>query len=153
MCTEVYNLFGDTSCQHKEYQNTFPCHVAKRCGAGDDQLLLKETVFLPTRPPNVPPGLLGCKVRKATRPVAGKCRDCTRGRTQAADGSTSNSLTMRSSTPVSSTNSVKSTARRLFTPTPSSRALAQMRDSFLQVSRAQQVTPPRTGMYRGKAGV
>ncbi|KAI1112942.1 hypothetical protein F5Y14DRAFT_236198 [Nemania sp. NC0429] len=75
MCIEVYNLFGDADCRHKEYQNTFPCHVARRCHPGDDQLL-REPVFLPARRPNVPPGLLGCKVRKATRPMTGKCRRC-----------------------------------------------------------------------------
>ncbi|KAI0802300.1 hypothetical protein GGR55DRAFT_666377 [Xylaria sp. FL0064] len=77
MCTEVYNLFGDPKCQHKEFQNTFPCHIARRCRADDDQLL-NEPVFLPTKPPSVPPGLFGCKISKETRPIAGKCRDCSR---------------------------------------------------------------------------
>ncbi|KAI1300762.1 hypothetical protein F5Y03DRAFT_363463 [Xylaria venustula] len=85
MCTEIYNLFGDIQCQHREYQNTFPCHVARRCHAGDDHLL-KEPVFLPAKPPIVPPGLLGCQVRRATRPVAGKCRECKRQRKLAAQG-------------------------------------------------------------------
>jgi hypothetical protein len=48
MCTEVYNIFGDTECRHKVYQNTFRCHVARRCHPDDDQLL-KEPVFLPAK--------------------------------------------------------------------------------------------------------
>ncbi|KAI1184720.1 hypothetical protein F5B17DRAFT_410979 [Nemania serpens] len=83
MCTEVYRLFSDPDCQHKEYQNTFPCHIVRRCHPDDDQLL-KEPVFLPARPPNIPPGLLGCKVRKATRPMMGKCRGCSSQRSHTA---------------------------------------------------------------------
>ncbi|KAI3341681.1 hypothetical protein F4824DRAFT_449667 [Ustulina deusta] len=120
MCTEVYQLFGDIRCQHKEYQNTFPCHVARRCRADDDQLL-KEPVFLPAKPPNVPPGLLGCKVRKATRPVTGECRDCSRRRIQAAQGnnnssSSNNNNNGNSMMPPSasaSANSVKSTGKAM----------------------------------------
>jgi hypothetical protein len=77
MCTEVYNLFDDPDCKHREYQNTFACHIVRRCNENDNQTL-KKTVFLPTNPPKVPPGLFDCKMRRATRPVAGKCPDCRR---------------------------------------------------------------------------
>ncbi|KAI1158306.1 hypothetical protein F5B18DRAFT_100043 [Nemania serpens] len=100
MCTEVYSLFGDTDCQHKEYQNTFPCHVARRCHPDDDQLL-REPVFLPARPPNIPPGLLGCKVRKATRPTKGKCRNCSSQRPHAGQGSSSSSMVKATPAPTS----------------------------------------------------
>ncbi|RWA13645.1 hypothetical protein EKO27_g1477 [Xylaria grammica] len=123
MCTEVYNLFGDIKCQHKEYQNTFPCHIARRCSADDDQPL-KEPIFLPARPPNVPPGLLGCKVRRATRPVTGKCRDCRRRELQVAQ---SNNIhkTAPSWTSASSVGSSKSTVNGFIKPSPDHRALAK----------------------------
>ncbi|KAI0186547.1 hypothetical protein EV127DRAFT_169406 [Xylaria flabelliformis] len=70
MCIEVYKLFADCDCQHKEYQNTFRCEFAK-----EDQLL-EEPISLPAERPNFLPGLSGCTVRKAIRPTTGKCRRC-----------------------------------------------------------------------------
>ncbi|KAI1201612.1 hypothetical protein F5X97DRAFT_331325 [Nemania serpens] len=119
MCTEVYSLFGDTDCRHKEYQNTFPCHIARRCHPDDDQLL-REPVFLPARPPKLPPGLLGCKVRKATRPTMGKCRGCSSQRPHAGQGSSSSSnsnmitATLRPAS-ASSIESVKPSSKRIQT--------------------------------------
>ncbi|KAI1428383.1 hypothetical protein F5Y12DRAFT_711019 [Xylaria sp. FL1777] len=107
MCTEVYNIFGHIMCQHKEYQNTFPCHIARRCRADDDQLL-KEPIFLPAKPPNIPPGLLGCKVRKAIRPVTGKCQDCSRQQIQAAQSNGNGNNSMTPSSTSASATSVKS---------------------------------------------
>ncbi|KAI3317609.1 hypothetical protein HD806DRAFT_550386 [Xylariaceae sp. AK1471] len=129
MCTEVYNLFSDSECKHKKYQNTFPCHVVRRCNPDDDQLLEKP-VFLPAKRPKVPPGLFGCNVRKATRPVAGKCRDCNKQQLQAQQVSNSAS-------------SIQSSNHR---------ALAQVQDSFLQVSREQRTTPQSIGSSRERAG-
>ncbi|KAI2641998.1 hypothetical protein GGS21DRAFT_500732 [Xylaria nigripes] len=83
MCVETYNLYVDVDCQHQEYQHTFLCHIAKRSNPGDDNLL-KETVFLPATRPNMPPGFLGCKVVRATRPVSGKCQPCRRAQSAAA---------------------------------------------------------------------
>ncbi|KAI0106973.1 hypothetical protein GGR51DRAFT_516972 [Nemania sp. FL0031] len=112
MCTEVYSLFSDTDCRHKEYQNTFPCHIARRCHPDDDQVL-KEPIFLPARPPNVPPGLLGCMVRRATRPRTGKCRGCTRKQLRATQGNRDDSngvveAIRPSTSPSASTSSTRS---------------------------------------------
>ncbi|KAI0965976.1 hypothetical protein F4678DRAFT_466940 [Xylaria arbuscula] len=148
MCTEIYNLFGDIQCQHKEYQNTFPCHVARRCHVGDDHLL-NEPVFLPAKPPSVPPGLLGCKVRRATRPVAGTCRDCNRRRKLAAQGNGNHSKTssMTPSSTSASVNSLESIPSIFVTPPLNPRALAQVQESFLEVSKEQQSTPPSLGPF------
>ncbi|KAI1278657.1 hypothetical protein F5Y07DRAFT_360658 [Xylaria sp. FL0933] len=136
MCTEVYNLFGDPKCQHKEFQNTFPCHIARRCRADDDQLL-NEPVFVPTKPPSVPPGLFGCKVSKATRPITGKCRDCSRQQRKSTPTKTVNGSNYPT-TPPSTTSSVKSigsAASRFLSPPLDSRALAHVHDSFLEISK------------------
>lgn len=109
MCTEVYTIFSDPECTHKEYQNTFPCHVVRRCNEDDDQLL-REPVFLPTRPPNIPPGFLGCKVRKATRPVAGKCRACRKKHVRTKQGN--NSVTEATTPSSNSASSLQSSSKR-----------------------------------------
>ncbi|KAI1412448.1 hypothetical protein F5Y13DRAFT_47406 [Hypoxylon sp. FL1857] len=75
MCIEIWNTFQ--LCNHKVYQNTFPCHVARRC-APDEDLLLERSKFLPDKPPKIPPGLLECKLRVATRPKNSKCQECIR---------------------------------------------------------------------------
>lgn len=75
MCNEIWNLFQ--ACQCRVFQNTFPCHLARRCQP-DDDLLLAEPIFLPAKEPKLPPGLLDCKQRKATRPVPGLCSRCKR---------------------------------------------------------------------------
>ncbi|GAW27129.1 hypothetical protein SAMD00023353_7300100 [Rosellinia necatrix] len=117
MCIEVYNLFGDASCRHKEYQNTFPCHIARRCRATDDQLL-KEPIFLPARPPNLPPGLLGCQMRRATRPVTGKCRICHKkeSRAEKASGNESSNNNINNNNNNDNNDSAGATAP----PTPAS---------------------------------
>ncbi|KAI1636761.1 hypothetical protein F4809DRAFT_607666 [Biscogniauxia mediterranea] len=75
MCTEVWTLFA--SCHHKQYQNTCLCHIARRCHPNAD-MVLGEPVFLPAGPPAIPPGMLDCKKRVATRPSAGACLQCQR---------------------------------------------------------------------------
>ncbi|KAI1178167.1 hypothetical protein F4777DRAFT_595253 [Nemania sp. FL0916] len=144
MCTEVYNHYGDVDCRHKEYQNTFPCNIARRSHPDSDQLL-KEPVFLPTTRPNVPPGLLGCKMRRATRPTAGKCRNCSKKlslATKDRNTNTTNSTnTAQPSESKSSPQPGQSAAPGTVTPSPDHRALAQVRRSFLQVAEKQQVTP------------
>ncbi|KAI0426994.1 hypothetical protein F5Y09DRAFT_46146 [Xylaria sp. FL1042] len=114
MCTEVYSIFGDPECQHQEYQNTFPCHIVRRCRADDDQLL-KEPVFLPAKLPNVPPGLLGCKMIRAMRPVAGNCRDCGRRqkKTTQSNGINNKNKPMIPSSTSASVKSVKSAGKKM----------------------------------------
>ncbi|KAI0843745.1 hypothetical protein F5Y06DRAFT_10304 [Hypoxylon sp. FL0890] len=75
MCIEIWNAFQH--CNHRVYQSTFPCHVARRC-AREDDLLLEKPKFLPDDPPKIPPGLLECKHRVATRPKGSKCTECMR---------------------------------------------------------------------------
>ncbi|KAI1366372.1 hypothetical protein F5Y08DRAFT_301473 [Xylaria arbuscula] len=101
MCTEVFIRY---ECDHKELQNTCLCSKATRDGTGDHKLL-EKTVFLPTKPPNIPPGLFGCKVRKATRPVSGPCPACRRHTRITQSDSNSSNSTMRSSSSGSSANS------------------------------------------------
>ncbi|KAI1825166.1 hypothetical protein F4861DRAFT_502607 [Xylaria intraflava] len=83
MCIETYALYNDIECQHAVYQNTWVCDTAARRRAGEENLL-RETVFLPARPPNLPPGFFGCRTLRATRPVAGKCPSCIRAQLAAA---------------------------------------------------------------------
>ncbi|KAI0145295.1 hypothetical protein GGR57DRAFT_480814 [Xylariaceae sp. FL1272] len=137
MCTEVYMSFDDPSCSHKQYQNTFPCHIVRRCHPSDDQLL-REPVFLPQPPPNIPPGFLGCKMLRATRPVKGKCLECRRAEYQATkqrqDGLLATSL---SSNPPTSSH----LGQRFITPSPDNRVRDRMQDSLLQVAMEQRGTP------------
>ncbi|KAI0876352.1 hypothetical protein GGS24DRAFT_238251 [Hypoxylon argillaceum] len=152
MCTEVYNIFSDIECRHKEYQNTFPCHVARRCHPDDDQLL-KEPIFLPARPPNVPPGLFGCKVRRATRPIMGKCRSCSKKGPRPSQGNITNIVetTPSSTSRISLAGSAKSTASGFTTPSPDRRILLErVPESSLEVSGEQRTTPQR--IYRAVSG-
>ncbi|KAI1737198.1 hypothetical protein F4680DRAFT_223035 [Xylaria scruposa] len=80
MCIEVYKQFADCECQHKEYQNTFRCYFAK-----GDQLLEKPIRFLIGQP-NFLPGLSECRMRKAIRPITGKCSRCRRRLLQGSQG-------------------------------------------------------------------
>lgn len=82
MCNDIYTWYLDCGCSI--YQNTFECHVARRCQATDG-LTLRETVPLPAPPPRIPPGLLSCKRNAATRPVWGECPACRRPAAKGAD--------------------------------------------------------------------
>ncbi|KAI1404086.1 hypothetical protein F4819DRAFT_448605 [Hypoxylon fuscum] len=73
MCTEVLNSFR--GCDHKVYQNTHLCRIARRLAPGEEALLDKPK-FLPDKPPKLPPGMLQCKIRKATRPLDSGCPEC-----------------------------------------------------------------------------
>ncbi|ORY64248.1 uncharacterized protein BCR38DRAFT_409631 [Pseudomassariella vexata] len=77
MCTEVQTLHHE--CQHRQYQNTYHCHIARRCDEKDEMILIQPTL-LPTPPSKIPPGLLSCKRRVATRPTQGLCLECKRKR-------------------------------------------------------------------------
>lgn len=74
MCNDVYNKFLECGCQ--VLQNTFECHIVRRCAPTDDLLLRGPPVALPARPSRVPPGMLGCERKVATRPVHGSCPRC-----------------------------------------------------------------------------
>ncbi|OTA65150.1 hypothetical protein K449DRAFT_431736 [Hypoxylon sp. EC38] len=80
MCIEIWNSFQ--LCNHRVYQNTFPCHIARRC-APEDDLLLERPKFVPDNPPKIPPGLLECKLRVATRPKNSRCPECIRAEQKA----------------------------------------------------------------------
>ncbi|KAI5864150.1 hypothetical protein GGS23DRAFT_595795 [Durotheca rogersii] len=112
MCVEIWTISRDPDCHHKIYQNTFPCHVARRCDAGDDMLLDKPK-FLPDRPTKLPPGMLGCTRRVATRPRDTKCPECAaeERRAKAAGGSTA--------TASASVGSRHSSAQQTKSPSPS----------------------------------
>ncbi|KAI1381406.1 hypothetical protein F4677DRAFT_440621 [Hypoxylon crocopeplum] len=87
MCVEVWNSYQ--GCGHKTYQNTAPCQVARR-GEPDSDYVLKRTKFLPDKPPKIPPGLLNCKLRIATRPKNSGCPVCARKARQGKEASGSN---------------------------------------------------------------
>lgn len=57
MYNNFYWRFQD--CGHRTLQNTFHCHIARRCSPDDDMLVV-EAVFLPQQP-RILVGLLDCK--------------------------------------------------------------------------------------------
>ncbi|KAI2620129.1 hypothetical protein GGS26DRAFT_595021 [Hypomontagnella submonticulosa] len=132
MCIQVYNKYQ--LCDHKVYQNTSPCAVAARCSSKDD-LLLTHTKFLPDQKPRMPPGMLGCKVQKATRPKDGKCPECTRQERQGKSASSSsNSMSSGSrDTPTPK-------GQRLTSPSPDTKAVERVRDSLIFLEQ-QRKTP------------
>ncbi|KAI2617398.1 hypothetical protein GGR54DRAFT_607613 [Hypoxylon sp. NC1633] len=77
MCIQIYQSFR--GCKHKVYQNTFSCRVVQRV-ASDGDIVLDKTKFLPDKPPRIPPGMLQCKLRKATRPTDTACPQCAKDR-------------------------------------------------------------------------
>ncbi|KAI5923824.1 hypothetical protein F4810DRAFT_667640 [Camillea tinctor] len=152
MCNQVWTRFLD--CQHKEYQNTFPCHVARRCRP-DDDMLLAEPVFLPTAPPSIPPGMLNCQIRTATRPSRGFCLECRkkeRAKKLSSSSSSSSSSASATTNPATTTptkqmttsgssssfySSNSSTTHRVASPSPDPRALERVRQSFISVAAQQ----------------
>ncbi|KAI1851615.1 hypothetical protein JX266_003077 [Neoarthrinium moseri] len=72
MCNNIYTHFEE--CNHRYFQNTSHCHVARRCKPADD-MLLESPVFLPQLP-KIPPGLLDCKQRTLIAPKKGRCPNC-----------------------------------------------------------------------------
>lgn len=73
MCNNIYWRFRE--CGHRELQNTFPCHIARRCQPGEDMLLARGPVNLPILP-RIPIGLLDCRQRTLIKGRAGWCPDC-----------------------------------------------------------------------------
>ncbi|KAI1104453.1 hypothetical protein F4804DRAFT_191555 [Jackrogersella minutella] len=122
MCVEVWNVFQ--RCNHRVYQNTCLCHVARRT-APEDNLLLEQTKFLPDKLPKTFPGLLQCKLKVATRPKDSTCPDCVKKeRRDKASGSQSiRSIVSLNSTPPS---------RRVTSPSPAD-GIARVRDSLIML--------------------
>ncbi|KAI0385312.1 hypothetical protein F5Y04DRAFT_276644 [Hypomontagnella monticulosa] len=133
MCVEVYDKYQQ--CGHKVYQNTAPCQVAARCSSNDD-LLLTHTKFLPDRQARVPPGMLGCKMRKAIRPKHGNCPDCVR-KERAAGAGDSKSASSSSS---GSRDTPTPKDRRLASLSPDAKAVERVRDSLILLEK-QRKTP------------
>ncbi|KAI0015627.1 hypothetical protein F4780DRAFT_64253 [Xylariomycetidae sp. FL0641] len=135
MCTDVWTLFTDPSCNHTQYQNTFECHIVRRCSATDD-MLLSETKFLPDQRGRVPLGMMDCKLRKATRPQSGKCRECVKKEWQAKQG-----MSVIKETSESTADESFSSMQNLINPSPDGAAVARMRNSLIEVTQKQQGTP------------
>lgn len=76
MCIEIRTYYQ--ACGHYRYQNTHHCHIVQRCTPYDVKMTMERTLDLPARPSHIPPGMLDCKMRRATRPVDVMCGDCTR---------------------------------------------------------------------------
>ncbi|KAI1210518.1 uncharacterized protein F4807DRAFT_50823 [Annulohypoxylon truncatum] len=106
MCVEVWNTFQ--RCNHRVYQNTFPCSIVRQC-APDDDLSLKRTKFLPDKTLQLPPGPPECKTKMATRPLSTKCPVCAReermAKAAAATTNSTNTTTTTTSTTATSTTS------------------------------------------------
>ncbi|KAI2611389.1 uncharacterized protein GGS25DRAFT_519696 [Hypoxylon fragiforme] len=129
MCVEVWNIFQQ--CNHKLYQNTYLCHVAKRRPPNADNTMI-ETKFLPDREPKIPPGMFGCKLREATRPKSTPCPECAR-LARLAQGAARASKTTASSLSTES-------GRSLTSPSPDASAVKQMRDSLIFLEQHRKVT-------------
>ncbi|KAI1499442.1 hypothetical protein F5X99DRAFT_284525 [Biscogniauxia marginata] len=152
MCIEVWTRFAD--CRHKQYQNTFPCHIARRCQPGDD-MLLGEPVFLPARPPRMPPGLLDCHVRVATRPCAGTCAECRKNKLRPKqEGALHSSSSSDAALPPTETSSstVSSSSRRVTSPSPDPQALERVRQSFIKITEEQRMVSGSSAGGRSRAG-
>ncbi|KAI0010607.1 hypothetical protein F4779DRAFT_616414 [Xylariaceae sp. FL0662B] len=136
MCIEVWNRFRDADCHHRVYQNTFPCHIARRLQPEDD-LILEHTAFLPTRPPKIPPGLLDCKRSIATRPTDGKCPECLKKARKAEKAKAAGTQAIPPSNSTSSMSSALDNAM----PSVDAKAVDRMRNSLLLVAQKQRATP------------
>ncbi|KAI1649497.1 uncharacterized protein F4817DRAFT_313640 [Daldinia loculata] len=124
MCIEIWNTFR--GCNHRLYQNTSPCHVARRCGPKDD-MVLDKTKFLPDKQPKLPPGMLQCQRRVALRPKDTPCPECARvqWRATAANGKAT-TTSLAGGTPSSSLEE-----QRLASPSPDEKAAERVRDSLM----------------------
>ncbi|KAL0940591.1 uncharacterized protein CTRU02_203354 [Colletotrichum truncatum] len=79
MCTYIYTRHND--CSHKQYQNTFKCPSARGSALLQSpwNLTLEHTIHLPDQAPKqIPHALCDGQIKKAIRPVPGRCRTCIR---------------------------------------------------------------------------
>ncbi|OTA88085.1 hypothetical protein M434DRAFT_15139 [Hypoxylon sp. CO27-5] len=131
MCIEIWNSFQ--LCNHRVYQNTFPCHIARRCSPEDD-LLLERPKFVPDKPPKIPPGLLECKLRVATRPKNSRCPECIRAEQKAkmaGSGTASSPADLNASTLLDQTAD---------SPSPDKEAAKRVRDSLILLEQQRIVS-------------
>ncbi|KAI1449410.1 hypothetical protein F5Y02DRAFT_413920 [Annulohypoxylon stygium] len=150
MCVEVWNTFQ--RCDHRVYQNTFACNVARQCAPGDD-LLLKRTKFLPdTTPSGVPPSASSCnKIKQATRPLSTKCPICAGeeriARMEAAARATAEASTMTATTTASSASSPPAEATTSASsgdlgtsPSPGGEGIQRVRESLAMLDRFRKIS-------------
>lgn len=107
MCNHIFQFHQ--LCHHPEYQNTSPCYMAKGCDKYDDEMLLKEPVFLfDTKKGGGPESYeqFDCKKLTAIRPTPTKCDDCRKQEQIAA-------LKAKQATPVPKSDSSRSGKKKL----------------------------------------
>ncbi|KAI2467650.1 hypothetical protein F4781DRAFT_401204 [Annulohypoxylon bovei var. microspora] len=125
MCVEVWNVFQ--RCNHRVYQSTFHCHIARRCGPKDD-LTLQRTKFLPDKAPKLPPGILNCKIKTATRPLNSNCPECAKNeRTAKVAGATPSQP--------AGLNSYKIGQPPVTSPSPGGEGIQRVRDSLVMLEK------------------
>ncbi|KAF4831539.1 hypothetical protein CGCTS75_v005046 [Colletotrichum tropicale] len=79
MCIIISTLYVE--CMHKHYQNTFKCASARGSSLfqSSRNFTLERTIHLPDQQPKqLPHPLCDGNIKKATRPVTGRCKTCIR---------------------------------------------------------------------------
>ncbi|KAI8303722.1 hypothetical protein K4K61_006786 [Colletotrichum sp. SAR11_59] len=79
MCIIISTLYVE--CMHKHYQNTFKCASARGSSLfqSSRNFTLDRTIHLPDQQPKqIPHPLCDGNIKKATRPVTGRCKTCIR---------------------------------------------------------------------------
>ncbi|KAI8178523.1 hypothetical protein K4K54_008349 [Colletotrichum sp. SAR 10_86] len=79
MCIIISTLYVE--CMHKHYQNTFKCASARGSSLfqSSRNFTLERTIHLPDQQPKqIPFPLCDGNIKKATRPVTGRCKTCIR---------------------------------------------------------------------------
>ncbi|KAI8275260.1 hypothetical protein K4K60_008801 [Colletotrichum sp. SAR11_57] len=79
MCIIISTLYVE--CMHKHYQNTFKCASARGSSLfqSSRNFTLERTIHLPDQQPKqIPHPLCDGNIKKATRPVTGRCKTCIR---------------------------------------------------------------------------
>ncbi|KAL7624467.1 hypothetical protein AAE478_006032 [Parahypoxylon ruwenzoriense] len=127
MCVEIWTIFRDPNCHHRIYQNTFPCHVARRCSGGDD-LILEKSKFLPDKQTKIPPGFLQCRRKIATKPKDTRCPECAKEEHRVKAGGSEGTASADLSSSVSS-------VQRITSPSPDGKASEKIRHSLMLLER------------------
>ncbi|KAI8294451.1 hypothetical protein K4K59_005091 [Colletotrichum sp. SAR11_240] len=79
MCIIISTLYVE--CMHKHYQNTFKCASARGSSLfqSSRNFTLERTIHLPDQQSKqIPHPLCDGNIKKATRPVTGRCKTCIR---------------------------------------------------------------------------
>ncbi|KAI1076501.1 hypothetical protein F5B20DRAFT_584163 [Whalleya microplaca] len=141
MCIEVWIRYREADCDHRQYQNTFLCHIARR-SQPDDDLVMEHTVHLPEKLPKIPPGLLDCKRRIATKPIDGRCPECLKKARKANTAGTEGMpLSVSNASMVSNVSMVSSVLGNSAAPSAGEKAVEQVRNSLIKVAEKQRITP------------